>query len=102
MKGFGKTQYAALLRLLVNGEVEFIVIGGVAAIAHGTARLTQDVDVVYRRTPENIERVVATLAPLNPYPRGAPPGLPFKWDSRTLANGLNFTFTTDLGDLDIL
>ena len=43
-----------LLRLLVQGGVEFIVVGGVAARAHGSARLTNDLDVLYRRTPENI------------------------------------------------
>ena len=36
------------------GRVEFIVVGGVAARAHGSARLTNDLDVLYRRTPENI------------------------------------------------
>ena len=59
-------------------------------------------DVVYGRSRENLERVVATLGPLHPYLRGAPPGLPFVLDIRTLRNGLNFTFTTDLGDVDLL
>ena len=44
------TDYAALLRCLYDGGVEFILIGGVAAVAHGSSRLTQDVDVVYART----------------------------------------------------
>ncbi len=42
------------LRVLAEGRVEFIVVGGVAARAHGSARLTNDLDVLYRRTPENI------------------------------------------------
>jgi hypothetical protein len=45
--------------------------------------------VVYRRTPANIVKLVAALNPLGPYLRGAPPGLPFVWDQRTLTNGLN-------------
>lgn len=43
-----------------------------------------------------------SLLDLHPYPRGAPPGLPFRWDARTDQRGLNFTLVTDLGDLDLL
>lgn len=50
------TDFDGLLRLLAEGNVEFILVGGLAATAHGSARFTQDVDVVYRRTPENIAR----------------------------------------------
>jgi hypothetical protein len=89
-------------QVLSNGGVEFIVIGGVAARAHGSARETQDLDVVYRRTPENIERLAGALAPYAPYLRGAPPGLPFRWDAATIRRGLNFTLTTRFGDLDVL
>ena len=66
-------------RVLSGGGVEYIVVGGVAARAHGSARLTNDLDVAYRRTPENMARLVAALAPHAPYLRGAPPGLPFRW-----------------------
>src|SRR5688572_13587173 len=92
----------AAFRVLTGGAVEFIVVGGVAARAHGSARLTNDVDVVYRRTPENIQRLAAALAPHTPYLRGAPPGLPFRWDVDTIRRGLNFTLTTAFGDLDAL
>jgi hypothetical protein len=64
--------------------------------------LTQDLDVVYRRSAENLHRLVAALAPHAPYLRGAPPGLPFRWDSATLQRGLNFTLTTELGAIDLL
>jgi len=64
--------------------------------------LTQDLDVVYDRSPENIERLVSALAPHHPYLRGAPPGLPFDWSARTISNGLNFTLTTSLGAIDLL
>lgn len=92
----------AALRALAEGGVEFIVVGGIAATAHGSTRLTVDLDVAYARTPENIERLVKALAPFSPYLRGAPPGLPFRWDPETIRNGLNFTLTTSLGDLDLL
>ena len=96
------TDFNALLRLLVENHVEFIIVGGAAATAHGSARLTVDLDVVYRRTPENIQRVVDALKSIQPYLRGAPPGLPFHWSAITIQKGLNFTLITSLGALDLL
>jgi predicted nucleotidyltransferase len=91
-----------VVRLLNAKGVEFIVIGGWAAALHGSSRSTVDVDVVYSRTPENIRSLAAALESQHPYLRGAPPGLPFRWDERTIQAGLNFTLTTDLGDLNFL
>lgn len=96
------TDFPALIRTLAEGGVEFIIVGGAAATAHGSARLTQDLDVVYRRTRENFSRLAVALSPHHPYLRGAPPGLPFRWDPEAIARGLNFTLTTDLGALDLL
>src|SRR5262249_35677298 len=96
------TQFDKLLPLLANGDVEFILIGGVAGNVLGSARLTFDVDVLYDRSKANLERISKGLKPLAPYLRGAPPGLPFKLDVPTLRNGLNFTLTTNFGDLDLL
>lgn len=96
------TDFSALIRTLADAGVDFILVGGVAATVHGSARLTRDVDVVYSRTDENIERLVDALAPLSPYLRGAPPGLPFRWDAETVRRGLNFTLTTHAGDIDLL
>ncbi len=96
------TEFARLIETLTTGGIRFVVVGGVAATVHGSARLTQDLDVVYARDEDNVVRLVAALAPLTPYLRGAPPGLPFAWDAATLRAGLNFTLTTQLGDLDLL
>lgn len=96
------TDFKALIQRLAESKVEFIIVGGVAAAAHGAPRTTLDLDVVYRRTPENLRRLTAALTDLEPYLRGAPAGLPFRLDSRMLANGLNFTLRTKLGDLDLL
>jgi hypothetical protein len=60
------------------------------------------VDVVYSRSGDNLDRLVAALAPYRPYLRDAPPGLPFRWDRDTLQRGLNFTLTTDIGAIDLL
>ena len=96
------TDFRRLLEALVGGGVEFIVIGGVAATAHGSAHVTVDLDIVYGRSPENVSRLAAALAPLQPYLRGAPPGLPFRFDDDTIKRGLNFTLTTSAGDLDVM
>ena len=94
--------FRGLLEALDLGGVEFIVIGGVAAALHGSARATLDLDVVYRRSGDNIARLVTALAPLTPYLRGAPPGLPFTFDVATVMRGLNFTLDTSRGSLDLL
>ena len=96
------TDFAALLRALIEGRVAFILIGGVAATVHGSARLTRDVDVIYDRSPHNIDALARAVTPLHPYLRGAPPGLPFTFDVATVTAGLNFTLKTDLGDIDLL
>jgi len=95
------TDFPALLRRLVEAEVEFIVVGGAAATAHGSPRLTLDLDIVYRRASQNIQRLVAALGPCRPYLRGAPPGLPFQWDQQSVQRGFNFTLTTTLGNIDL-
>ena len=94
--------FAAVLGAFEDAGVDSIVVGGLAATVHGSARLTQDVDFVYSREPRNIERLALALQPHSPYLRGAPPGLPFEWTAATIARGLNFTLTTAIGDIDLL
>jgi predicted nucleotidyltransferase len=96
------TDFERLLSALTNGGVEFIIIGGFAATAHGSAHVTVDLDVIYRRTKDNIARLAEALEPLQPYLRGAPAGLPFRFDAGTIERGLNFTLVTTAGDLDVL
>jgi hypothetical protein len=95
-------EFEGLLRALNAGGVSFILVGGLAATVHGSARATYDLDVVYERSPGNIKRLVQALSPLQPYLRGAPPGLPFRLDEETIQRGLNFTLITQLGALDLL
>ncbi|MEM7315537.1 MAG: hypothetical protein AAF497_20545, partial [Planctomycetota bacterium] len=96
------TQFDRLLLVLVEANVEFILIGGLAGMAHGSNRATLDVDVVYHRDPENHKRLTNALAPFDPYLRGAPEGLPFRFDETTINQGLNFTLRTSIGDIDLL
>jgi hypothetical protein len=53
------TDFGGLLRALASAHVDFILVGGLAAAAHGAARATYDVDVVYARTRDNLTRLVA-------------------------------------------
>ncbi len=94
--------FPKLLGLLTEHDVAFLLVGGVAAVVHGSSRLTQDLDIVYQRSPENLTRVEKALAEQAPYLRGAPPGLPFQWSAGALAQGLNFTLETRVGALDLL
>ena len=94
--------FKSILSTLVKAEVDCILIGGLAGMAMGSARATVDVDVVYSRSDKNIAKLASCLERHRPYLRGAPPGLPFRFDETTIKNGLNFTLTTELGDLDLL
>ncbi len=96
------TDFEKVLAVLEEGKIEFVVIGGVAMVAHGSAQATFDLDICYRRTGENLDRLCRVLEPYHPALRNAPRNLPFRFDPPTVKNGLNFTLTTDLGDLDLL
>ena len=81
--------------LLAQHGVEFIVVGGQAEALMGSPRVTYDVDLCYRRTPENLERLAAALSTLKLTLRGAPPDLKFRIDAQALALGQNYTFEVD-------
>lgn len=95
------TDYGKILQVLVSAGVEFIIVGGAAATAHGSSRLTEDLDIVYSRGDDNIKRLAEALAPLQPKLRGGPQDLPFRWDERSVKSGLNFSLLTSAGALDL-
>lgn len=87
---------------LVGHNVKFILIGGLAIRAHGSSYVTDDADFIYERSPANCHALADAMSPFHPYLRGAPTGLPFRFDAATIQAGLNFTLVTDLGDVDFL
>ncbi|HEV2010480.1 MAG TPA: hypothetical protein VGS17_05575 [Candidatus Limnocylindria bacterium] len=91
-----------ILRVLVEHDVRFVVIGGIAAALHGSTTLTADLDILYDRSGDNIERLARALAALGAVRRDLPAGLPAPLDARTVRNGLNFLLTTRQGDLDCI
>ncbi len=90
-----------LIKQLHQHTVKYVLVGGMAAVAQGSSYMTADIDLCYARDDDNLERLAQALAPFHPALRGAPPGLPFRLDAPTLRAGLNFTLSTDMGDLDV-
>ncbi len=91
-----------ILHQLKSFNVKFVIIGGQAVIMQGAVHLTEDVDICYARDKENLENIVKAISPFHPTLRGADKNLPFVFDAKTLKRGLNFTLSTDIGDIDIL
>ena len=90
-----------LLRRLCDAGVEFIVVGGAAAVLHGAPITTEDLDIVHRRTPENVARLKALLDDLHAHVRElANRKLPVSQSA--LAGEGHVLVSTELGPLDCL
>src|SRR5512133_2972621 len=85
-----------VLDTLVRHCVDFVLIGGLAGVALGSAYQTSDIDIAYERSQENLERLVSALVELGATVRGAP-----KLDAKTIAAG-DFMFDTPHGRVDIV
>jgi predicted nucleotidyltransferase len=101
LRGVPEFDPGPVLRTLVRHDVDFVLIGGIAAIVLGSSYSSSDLDVAYARDRANLERLAEALRELGATLRGAPPELPFQLDADTLEAGLNFRFTTRGGDLDV-
>ena len=95
-------QTDAILQSLLDHEVAFILIGGLAAQVHGSTSLTGDVDVCHATDRENLDRIAAALEVMAAIRRGLPEGIHPPLDARALRAGDVFTLTTRFGDLDLL
>lgn len=91
-----------ILRQLSADGVEFVLIGGMAGRVHGSPTVTNDLDICYRRTRANCERLAKTLHELRARLRDFPPELPSRIDATSIWQGDNFTFVTQAGFLDCL
>jgi hypothetical protein len=91
-----------LLQALERQGVDFVLVGGLAGLAHGSSYPTYDLDIAYSRDRQNLRRLVDALREIGVTLRGAPAALPFQLEVETLANGANFTFETAFGSFDIL
>jgi hypothetical protein len=91
-----------LLRVLVERDVRFIVVGGIAGALHGSTTMTADLDILYERDAANLDRLAEALAELHAVRRDPPTGVKAPVDARALRNGANFLLSTDRGDLDCI
>jgi hypothetical protein len=95
--------FESMLRGLTRKKVRFVVVGGVAAAAHGSSRVTNDLDICYEAVSKtNLVALASLLAAWKAYPRGVEPDLPFIMDDRTLRGAPVLTLTTTEGDIDVM
>jgi hypothetical protein len=90
-----------LLRRLVAGSVDFVVVGGVAATAHGSVAFTQDLDISYAPDSDNLGRLGDVLVSIGARLRGVTDDVPFVPDGRTLRRTRVLTLDTPLGWVDL-
>lgn len=86
---------------LAEADARFVVIGGYAAIAHGSPHVTDDLDICCDQAPDNFAILAPLLAAWEAYPRGVPPGLPFLMDARTLRCTPHLALRTREGEIDV-
>ena len=95
-----RARFAEILRLLAANDVEFVVVGMTAGILHGAPVTTVDLDVVHRRSRENVERLLRVLGELRAVYRHDPRQLR-PAESHLVGPGHQL-LTTTYGDLDCL
>lgn len=93
---------SALLGRLAAAGVDFVVIGGVAVIAHGYERNTKDLDICFGGDAANLEALGRVLVELGARLRGIDEEIPFIADARTLRGTQILTLDTVDGGLDLL
>jgi hypothetical protein len=91
----------AILAALQKHGVRFVVIGGIAAIAHGYPLPTQDVDVTPDPAPDNLDALASALRDLDARLRTSEGSIAFPIDARMLGGNAMWTLTTRVGDLDL-
>jgi predicted nucleotidyltransferase len=91
-----------MLEELARRGIRFVLIGGVAALAHGSAYLTNDLDVCYDPAEDNLLKLLELLREWEAYPRGWEPGLPWIFDLKTFRATPLLTLRTREGDIDLL
>jgi hypothetical protein len=92
-----------LLATLVKAGVEFVLVGGYAAVLHGASRPTEDLDITPATTFDNLTKLAGVLKSLRARIRtdAVPDGLPFDTSAEAMQGLLMLNLTTRFGDLDI-
>lgn len=94
-------RFFPLVRALAEGKVDFVLVGGLAAVMEGAPIATLDVDVVHSRKPENLDRLLGVLGRLDAVFRIQPERriLP---EASHLKGGGHLNLITRHGPLDLL
>jgi predicted nucleotidyltransferase len=95
-------QAGPILRALAAAGVEFVVIGGIAAIAHGSPQITRDLDIVFATNAANLERLGQALQDMKATLRGVTDDVPFVPDARSRRHVRVLTLDTEDGPLDVM
>lgn len=95
-------EYLQLLGVLSASRVEFIVVGGTAAVLHGATTATYDLDVLMQFTQVNCERLLHAMGELHPRFAHTPDKRPMQLTADELVGFKNLYLQTDLGRLDVL
>src|SRR3984893_2083520 len=94
--------FVGILAALDAHKGRFVLICGLAMIAHGCNHVTQDLDVGYARDRHNTQALAEALNSAHPRLRNFPPDLPFEWSDRTIRSLCNLTLDTELAAVDLL
>ena len=91
-----------ILKTLLDHQVRFVLIGGLASQVHGSPSLTGDVDICFDLDGDNLDRLSGALASMAAIRRDLAGGIRAPIDQRSLRAGDVFTLSTRFGDLDLL
>jgi hypothetical protein len=100
--GHQLVRYREILERLTNSQVDFVIIGGVAAALHGSPMVTLDVDVCTSFAEPNLSKIISALGPINPRLRMQPDKMKLPLEPERLQDIKNLYLLTDLGILDLL
>ncbi|HEY0968009.1 MAG TPA: nucleotidyltransferase [Opitutaceae bacterium] len=94
--------FSTLLRRLAEAGLDFVIVGGFAAVTHGSSYVTRDVDICAVLTAENVAKLRKALADWNPRHRLTPQRLSFLHHPQPGIPIENLYLETDKGVVDVL
>lgn len=94
--------YQGLLKRLVDNRVQFVIVGGFAAVLHGSSVMTEDLDLCVLFEKENISRLLNALKDVHPQHRLVGETRPVRESAEKITYYKNLYLKTDLGYIDVL
>jgi hypothetical protein len=94
--------FLRLLEALTASDLDFVIVGGAAAILHGAATATYDLDILAPFNLSSCERLLKAIGPLHPRLSHTPDKRPLSFSAQELSSFKNLYLMTDLGRLDVL